>query len=327
MRTLLFAMLCMFISCTALADSQRSSALVDFLKSPQLTIQYVTDGTQRVPGSVSITPSIKTTGNRTVTLIKDGAKTFVGIELDENGKHWITCCLRDGEWQYSYHIYNGMYYDRWTEDSRLVGSVYAGSKENTIKRCELILANDVFSDFWATFLQYIGVNADYGDFKSPAVPIKLNGSYFTSGQDTINDVTYDFDEYRDENVSGLTANNRYYYKDGKLVQFISLGKCIVIEPELYKSLFFRPGLPKIVSFEATDQAKAVRIKYLSNAVDPTSMQFPSQVRFIDRTAAMEKVKPETLAEAREYEIEGKRRLDIRRKKLFNAIKQLYEMNH
>ncbi|MBR1373334.1 hypothetical protein IJ556_02660, partial [bacterium] len=235
--------------------------------------------------------------------------------------------LQDGEWHYSYHIYNGQYYDRWVEDSRPVGPVYAGTTANKIKRHELILGNDIFSDFWATFMQYIGVNADYGDFKSPAVPVKLNGSYYTSGQETINDVTYDFDEYRDENIKGLTSNNRYYYKDGKLVQFISLGKCIIIDPEQYKSFFFRPGFPMPVSFEASDQTKAVRIQYLSNTVDPASLQFPAQVKFIDRTAATEGVKVETLQEAREYEIEGKRRLDIRRKKLFNAIKTLYELNH
>lgn len=327
MRTLLITILFMLISGSALADSYRSAALVDLLKSPQVTIQYVTDGTQRVPGSVSVTPTNKSAGNRTVTLIKDGKKKFVGVEINENGKRWVTCCLQDGEWHYSYHIYNGQYYDRWVESARSLGPVYAGNKVNLIKRHELILGNDIFSDYWSTFLQYIGVNADYGDFKNPAVPVKLNGSYYTSGQETINDVTYDFDEYRDEAISGLVANNRYYYKDGQFVQFISLGKCVVIDPEDYKELFFRPGFPKPVSFEATDQTKAVRIQYLTNTADPASFQFPSKVKFIDRTAATEGVKHETLEEAREYEIEGKRRLDIRRKKLFNAIKQIYEMTH
>ena len=327
MRTLLLSILCMLISCPTFADGQRSAALVDLLKSPQLTIQYVTDGTQQIPGSVSIAPTKKTTENRTITLIKDGVKTFVGVELNENGKQWLTCCLQDGDWNYSYHIYNGQYYDKWTEDSRTVGPVHSGNKENTIKRYELFLNNDFFSDYWDTFLQYIGVNADYGNFKSLAVPVRLHGSYYTSGQETINDVTYDFDEYRDEAISGLVANNRYYYKDGQFVQFISLGKCIVIDPEQYKLLFFRPGFPMPVSLEATDQTKSVRIQYFSNTADPASFQFPTKVKFADRTADSEGVKRETLEEAREYEIEGKRRLDIRRKKLFDAIKQLYELNH
>ncbi len=325
MRILLLVLFTMLFTCRSYADSSRSQFLLDVLKSPQFTIQYSTDGSRRMTASVTVLSTNKNLGNRKVTLIKNGDKRFVGVEMEEDGKHWTTCYLEDKDWRYYYHIFNGQYYDNWVENSRQVGQVYTVPRPNMIRRSDLLIGNDIFSWYWDDFMQFIGVTADHGDFTKPAVPLNLSGSYYESGQESINDTTYEYDEYRDETIPGLTAKNRYYYKDGDFVHFVSLGKCIVIEPEVYRDLFFRSGFLVPVRFEASDQTKSVRIHFFSNSSDLASFEFPKQVMFKDVIAGQGlMMKKETAEFAYKNRIEGERKLETRRNKLFNSIKYAYD---
>ena len=55
-----------------------------------------------------------------------------------------------------------------------------------------------FTDYYNDLLQYIGVINKCVDYTKPAEPIRLKGNYHSSGQETINDITYEYDEYWDD---------------------------------------------------------------------------------------------------------------------------------
>ena len=333
MRTLLFALLLMLIMCPAFADSNRSASLIDVLKSPQFTIQFATDGRKRIVGGVTVTPLGNSISNETVTLIKDGDKEFVGIK--KNNSNTTKCYLRDKEWCYEYIVSDGVF--SVLNQAKTWGKSYP---PNTIERKEPLLVDarpygefkeryQPFTDYYNDLLQYIGVINKCVDYTKPAEPIRLKGNYHSSGQETINDITYEYDEYWDDSTPKFVAKNRYYYKDGKFNRFVSLGDGFEIEYWKYVNLFVYPGRISAVNFnEPKSMTNVVSITQFTNSVAPGALDFPANVKFEDILIA--KLLPVIKRDRKRYEnrnlilIADKQRRGERQEKLLQAIKDVLQ---
>ncbi len=330
MRMLIFAVLLMFIMCPAFADSNRSASLIDVLKSPQFTIRFTTDGRKRVVGGVTVTPLNNSIGKETITLIKDGDREFVAIKAN-NGK--TTCYLRDNEWCYEFVVFNGTYGPFRKEKT------WTSSSPNTIERKEILLADarpygefkeryQPFTDYYNDLLQYIGVDAKIEDYTRPATPVCLKGKYYGSGQETINDVTYDYDEYRDDSTPKFIARNRYYYRDGKFNRFVSIGEGFEIEYWKYVNLYVYPGRISVINFnEPKNMRNVVFITQFTDSV-PSAWDFPANVRVEDIT--IDKLLPAHRRNRKMYENRNiilkadKQRKGEREERLLQAIKDVLQ---
>ncbi len=332
MRMLIFVLLLMFISCPAFADDFRSTGLIDVLKSPQFTIQFITDGRKRIVGGVTITPYSNSVSKEKVTLVKDGDKEFVSVETNQNGKNKVRCYLKDKDWCYLYEIYDGSFHNR--------ASSLPSSSINVIEKKELLLAETYqygffrdkyqpFVDYYNNLLQYIGITSNTVDYTKTAEPLSLNGNYYASGQETINDVTYEYDEYRDDSTPKFVAKNRYYYKDGRFDRFISLGDGFEMEFWKYANLFLYPGRITVVDLgEPKSMTNVVQILQFSNTVEPGVFDFPANVKI--KEVLIEKLMPPVMRNRKTYENKSyilaadKQRQGERQKKILQAIKGLLQ---
>ena len=340
MRALLFAIFFIMVTCSAHADSNRATGILDVLKSQKFTIQFITDGSRKVVGGVTVLPLQETQGNQTVTLIQDGDKKFISIDFNENSIQWTTCCLKDKDWCYNYHICNGSYYDGWNESFRQANhstsfyNGYIGSSTSNLLIKEALLKAEIrnysnvtgknqrFEDNWLKFLEYIGIAFDSGDMTKPVIPIQFKGRYYTSGQETINDITYDYDEYWDDSTPKFVAKNRYYYRDGYFDKFISLGDSVVIDYWKYVNLCLHPGRPIVVNLKPSSQAKVVTITHFSNTADPAAFEFPANVKFKEIAIGNDR---ERLEKKDRILVFDKQKKEENRRKLEKAIKDLLSM--
>ncbi len=337
MRILVITLLLMIFSYSALADSQRAAGIIEVLKSPQFMIQFTTDGSKKIVGGVTVLPRPIESGPQKVTLIKDGDREFVSVEFSYKGKVWTNCCLKEKERCTNYYIFNGTYYNEWQERPISLGrpySRYSGERApSVIDRHDLLFAENEkydplkgkiqrYADYYNDLMDYLGISVDDSNYPNPVTPVKLKGSYKGSGQETINGVTYDYDEFWDETTPKFVAKNRYYFKDGKFDRFISLGDGVCIDYYKYAYLYLHPGKPLFVDFKQENQANVVTINMFTNTVDPSTLEFPAHVRVIDIPLEKTYKKRDDLEFMDQMMTEYKKQRYKKKKELLQAIKDV-----